>query len=160
MEARLVNPFLQGAQETLATICGAKPSLGSVFVKKLPYTADDVSIQIDIIGDMIGKVIYTMHTPAACYVASKMMAGQPVSALDDISKSALAELGNMISGRVATILAGGDKFVDITPPRFEVQATSASFVFPQQSMKLICIPLNLSEGLVFEMDLFIGEASQ
>ena len=37
-------------------------------------------------------------------MASKMMMGMPVTALDDMSISAISELGNMIMGNAATIL--------------------------------------------------------
>ncbi|MDR1531481.1 MAG: chemotaxis protein CheX [Clostridiales bacterium] len=157
MNATLVNPFLQGAQEILATICGTKPPLGNVFVKKIPYNADEVSIQIDIIGDLTGKAIYTMKRPAACFVVSKMMSRAVSATLDDISKSALAELGNMISGRVATMLSNNGKVVDITPPLFGINAPPTDFSFPTRILKLICMPLNLPDGLVFELDIFIIE---
>lgn len=57
--------------------------------------------------------------------------------LDDIGRSAISELGNMISGNASTILYNQGLNVDITPPRIILPA-SAKIWTPRQ---VISVPL-------------------
>ena len=45
-----------------------------------------------------------------------MMMGMPVMELDDMARSALSELGNMMMGNAATLLFNNNISIDITPP--------------------------------------------
>ena len=45
-----------------------------------------------------------------------MMMGMPVDTMDEMAKSALSELGNMIMGNTATLLFNTGVNIDITPP--------------------------------------------
>lgn len=42
--------------------------------------------------------------------------GMPVSEFDDMARSAISELGNMVMGNAATILSNNNVMIDITPP--------------------------------------------
>ena len=50
-----------------------------------------------------------------------MMMGMPVTALDDMSASAINELGNMMMGNAATILSTKGIAMDITPPTYAAE---------------------------------------
>jgi len=150
-----INPFIQGAQNTISTICGEKPALGAVKVKKPPYSSDPIAITIEFFGSVSGYGIYNMHEPLARFIVSKMMFGMPVEALDEMAKSAVSELGNMISGNVATIIASKGDTVDIKPPILDIGSlpNAASNVGPSE--KLISIPLSFESGEVFTIDILI-----
>lgn len=49
-------------------------------------------------------------------MASTLMMGMPVEELDDMSKSAIAELANMITGNASSIFEKMEKETDISPP--------------------------------------------
>ena len=57
-----------------------------------------------------------MDKDTALSVASHMMMGLPLNELDEMSKSALCEIGNMILGHSASGLYEIGVIVDITPP--------------------------------------------
>jgi len=155
MNAEYINPFVQGAQATLGMISGENPQLGSLSLKKAPFVVREVSIFVDIFGDIDGHVVFTLNVEDACTMASKMMGGAAVSSLDTISRSALAELGNMIAGNIATKFSIKGLAVDISTPRLQMDASDADFGFVPSGKALICIPLIFTDGLEFELDIFV-----
>jgi len=155
MNVAYVNPFVQGAQSVLNTLCAETPALGQVHVKNAPYSTLPISVSISIFGHFSGEVVFNMEEPAACFVASKMMMGMPVPALDAMSQSALQELANMISGNVATLFSGKGIMVDIKPPTFRRDATEADFPLAPQTPKIVCVPLKFADGHVIAVDVMI-----
>jgi chemotaxis protein CheX len=155
MNVAYVNPFVQGAQSVLTSLCAETPALGQVHLKSAPYTTSTVSIAVAIFGDFTGEVVFNMEEPAGCFIASKMMMGMPVPALDAMSESALSELANMISGNVATLFSGKGILVDIKPPAFRRNATAADFPMSEKTPKVVCVPLKFSDGHIFEVDVMI-----
>jgi len=144
LNAEIINPFIQGSQSVIQTICKETPKLGKVFLKNSPKGLS-VSVSISIINAIDCTVVFTMNEETACFIASQMM-GMPVAALDVMSESAVSELANMIAGNVATAFSGKGLLVDITTPTF----WGANY--PDLPPKLVCIPMILSAGMVFEMD--------
>ena len=153
MNAAYVNPFIQGAQSVLNTMAHESPALGQVFLKNKPYSSLPVTVEISIIGDIKGEVVYNMKESDACFIASCMMMGMPVAALDEMSQSAVSELANMISGNVATLFFGKGIKIDISPPRFKMNAVAADFPVVSETDKVVCVPLKFSAGHVFEIDI-------
>lgn len=161
MKSENVNAFVQGAQSTLATVCGSSCKLGKLFVKKAPYDGLAISVVIGITGELSGEVIYTMDMNCGLYLASKVMMGMPVPTLDDMAKSAVSELANMISGRTAITLFNQGVTVDITTPTLIGDLPSAGdFAFVKPGDKLLCMPMHLDndeESLIFEIDLHLED---
>jgi len=156
MDASYVNAFVQGAQRVFSTVCNETPSLGKVFVKGQPYTASPVTVSVDVFGAFEGEVVYNMENEAGCYIASQLMMGMPVPSLEDeMAKSAVSELANMISGNVATIFSGKEIIVDIKPPQFRFNASSGDFPISQKVGKIVCVPLTFQNGHIFEVDVMI-----
>ena len=155
MNVAYVNPFVQGAQSVLNTLCAQTPALGQVHVKPAPYTTAPISVAVQIFGAFSGEVVFNMEETVACFIASKMMMGMPVPALDAMSQSALQELANMISGNVATLFSGKDIIVDIKPPTFRMNATAADFPISEKTAKIVCVPLKFAEGHIFSVDVMI-----
>lgn len=79
--------------------------------------AHDLRIQIGLTGQMTGHVGFGFNQVVGLRMASAMMGGYPLAALDTIGESAISELGNMISGNASTILYNQGILVDITPPQ-------------------------------------------
>jgi chemotaxis protein CheX len=155
MDAAKINPFIQGAQMVLNTVCLELPKLGQVFVKKNPYTTMPVTVAISIIGDFVGEVVFNMDEEVGCFIASRMMGGFPVSALDEMSSSAVAEMANMISGNVATLFFGKGFKIDIKPPRFKRDPHANDFPLAGAVEKIVCVPLQFADGHIFELDIIL-----
>ena len=156
MDASKINPFVQGAQRVFDSVCGETPTLGKVYLKSKPYKASTVSVSIAIVGAFEGEVVYCMEEPMGCYIASKMMFGMPVPNLqDEMARSAVAEIANIISGNVATIFSGKETIVDIKPPQLRIKADHGDFAMVDKVARIVSVPLHFKSGDVFEVDVMI-----
>ena len=72
-------------------------------MKKTEYEGDIIAVIIGITGEMHGQVILSLKEDVACNIASHMLKGLPVPVFNDMAKSAVSELANMILGNAATI---------------------------------------------------------
>ena len=150
MKAEYINPFIQGTESTITMVCGEETKLGKVGLKNPPFN-EVLTVTIEIVGDLKGYAIFGMELNTAYAIASKMMMGMPVNALDDMSKSALCGLCNMISGSVATVFSGIGKIIDIRPPQMVEGGIAVSV--PQ----LICMPININNVGVLDINVWINE---
>ncbi len=153
MKQEYVNPFIKAAIEVLALTTQLNFSTNSPSLRKTPFLPDEVLISLGIVGELKGKVILSMDKEVSKSIASKMMMGMPVSELDDMAKSALCELGNMIMGNVATLLFNLGVTIDITPPTL---LTGNNIEVSAIDMVTICIPVE-AEGHKLTLDLSIKE---
>ncbi len=149
MNVEVINPFIQGTKQVLSTVCNLDSKMGKVSIKNKPFE-DKLNVTIGIIGDVKGKVNYAFDLSVALFIASKMMFKE-ITFLDDISKSAICELTNMISGNIATIFSNSGKVVDITPPKLEESYANCDMA------KFISIPLEIGVGKIFEINVWIEE---
>ncbi|MDR0957768.1 MAG: chemotaxis protein CheX [Clostridiales bacterium] len=153
MKAEHINAFIQGAQSTFSMFFGENAALGKVFLKGSPYRAEHVCVEIGITGSLKGKVLYNMNQQSAFFIASKLMMGMPVTALDDMTKSAVSEMANMISGQVASAFFSDGLEIDITPPTLHEADAAAIKGLTNQ---IVCIPLSFPGGAVFEIDVALA----
>jgi chemotaxis protein CheX len=155
MDASYVNSFVQGAQRVFSSLHQEVPALGKIFLKKNPYTTDELTVSVGIVGAFEGEVVYNMKPEAGCFFASCMMMGMPVDSLDAMAMSAICELANIISGNVATIFAGKEVLVDIKPPALKLNATAADFPLAEKLSAVVCVPLHFKNGHTFEIDVLV-----
>ena len=116
MKAELINPFLESAVMVLEQVVQIKPLAGPIGLTELRGDAGFIWIQIQLIGQMNGDIVFGMSEGSALNIISAMMGGFEVSSLDEMGRSAISELSNMISGNATTKLSSQGVHVDITPP--------------------------------------------
>jgi len=80
-----------------------------------PLRGADVNTIIGVTGQLEGQVIYTFDERVALRIASALM-GEAVEELDELAKSAVAELGNIITGNAAIGLSENGYNCILTPP--------------------------------------------
>lgn len=149
MNVEYINPFIQGTQSVLKNVCNEDTSLGKIYLKSSPYTGETISIIIGVTGDIKGQVIFSLNINSACTIASKMMMGMPVPEMDELAKSAISELTNMILGNTATLFYNKGINIDITPPSLLM---GQNIQISTTKSQTICIPLKLNDGNNFEID--------
>ena len=152
MNADYINCLIHGAQNIIEAVCAERPALGKLYVKQPPYSSRPVSVKIGIIGDVQGEINYSMNEDVALYIAAKMLTGMPISILDEIARSAVSELTNMISGNVSSLLYAQKVTCDITTPSFSINPSSENFQKLGSASKVICVPLILQTGGILEVD--------
>lgn len=146
IKADYINPFIMSAVAILNQVCQLNVKMGKPYIKQANYEEETVTINIGITGEIKGQTIMAFPKDVACFVASRMMM-MPVTELDDISKSAISELGNMIMGNAATIFSTKQIGIDITPPVMMIGSVEVSTVTSN-----ICIPIHLDERNSMEIN--------
>lgn len=146
-----INPFLMAATGIIKDICQIEMKIGKPYVKETAFADDSVIIMIGITGEMRGQVMIVLSYTKALEIASKMMMGMPVEKLDEMSISAISELGNMIMGNAATIFSTKGIVIDITPPT----VCRGAMTITQSYAQNICVPIQSDEGLSLELDIAI-----
>jgi len=145
-----INPFLMAATGIIKDICGIDMKIGKPYIKDTSFANDSIIIMIGITGEMRGQVMVVMTYEKALDIASKMMMGMPVTQLDEMSISAISELGNMIMGNAATIFSTKGIGIDITPPT----VCQGNLTITQTHTKNICIPLSGGD-VIIELDIAV-----
>jgi chemotaxis protein CheX len=149
MNVEYINPFIEASKNVLKGAANIEVTLGKLYMKTSPYLSDSVAIIVGVTGKIRGQVTFSISKELACKIASCMMMGMPVNELDEMSKSALAELGNMIMGNTATIFYGKGMQIDITPPTI---LTGDNMQFSTNKTTTVTVPIILSIGGVIEID--------
>lgn len=116
MKVEYINPFIEGARSVIEMLCNTEAKLGKVGLRTSPFYVSQVIIMIGVVGKIAGQVCFELSVESAKKIASAMMGGMPVEEFDEMSKSAVAELGNMIMGTTSTIFDQQGINVNITPP--------------------------------------------
>lgn len=139
VSVELINPFISSAQSVLRDIAQISTKMGKPYLKTPEYEGAVITIIVGITGEMRGQVILSLDEKVACKIASAMMMGMPVPELNDMAKSAVSELANMILGNAATIFSTKGISVDITPPNLVM---GSNMSFSVSDAKTVCVPLN------------------
>ena len=144
MKAEFINPFLQAANEVLESELGSTPERGQVGLQKSAYTTNDVTAVVAVTGQVAGMVLYVMTEQTARKIVSKMM-GQEFPEFDALAQSGIGEIGNVITGRAAVLLAEAGYPSDLAPPMLIVgRGTMVSTL----DMQRLVIPLETEYGKI------------
>jgi chemotaxis protein CheX len=157
MNVDYINPFIEASQSVLMMMTGNKPELGQVYIRKSPFKSDNVAVIVGLTGKIRGQVILSFSQKSALAVASAMMGGMTVSVLDEISKSAISELANMIMGNTATLLASRGIGIEITPPSLFM---GEKLLITPANMKTICIPLRIGGENSIDIDVSLADKNK
>ena len=136
-----INPFLASASRILKDMCQIETKVGKPYVKASEFGGDTIIIMIGITGEFRGQVLIAFDNSVALDIASKMMM-MPVSEMNEIATSAISEMGNMILGNAATMLAANNIGIDITPPTL----SHGEVEFKNNYTKNLCVPLSYDGG--------------
>ncbi|MDD5901019.1 MAG: chemotaxis protein CheX [Lachnospiraceae bacterium] len=139
-----INPFLISAQQILSQVCNIQTKLGTLSKDNLSIDGEPLFIMLGVTGEISGQVCIVFDIDVAKDIASRMMMGMPVTEIDDMAKSALSELGNMIMGNAATLLSNKNFRIDITPPTLGMGSTTLT----SPNMTSIKVPLLYDGGEV------------
>lgn len=115
MDVKFLNPFVQAAVEVLKAEMDANTVRGEVTLQKSSLTSDDITVLINLIGDVYGVVMYGMSTETCLNLVSKIM-GQEFTEFNALAQSGVAELGNVISGQATIRFAESGYKSNISTP--------------------------------------------
>ncbi len=145
MKVEYINPFLKASVEVLRMMAQMEFTMGKPYLKTSPFTAENMIIVVGITGEIRGQAVISMGLDMAKTIASAMMMGMPVEEMDEMAKSALSELGNMIMGNSATLLFNQGVNIDITPPTLMM---GENMSISSAQMTTLSVPLNSDRGTI------------
>lgn len=138
MDVKYVNPFVEAFVNVMPMLGFQDVKKGNLSLKGKELNSSGVLIIVGIVGSVRGNVVYSFSMEDAKKIASTMMMGMPVSELDDMSKSALSELTNMLTANAATSFSNMDMMIDISTPTL-LHGTNVSV--KMSSEQVLCIQL-------------------
>jgi chemotaxis protein CheX len=140
--AQFLEPFVEAARDVLTEELGMEVTHGKLALATGAATTLDVTVVIGITGRLTGIAVYGMPGSMAMAIVERML-GSPVSDLDEMALSGIAELSNVITGRATTLLSGMGLYCDIAPPILLLGAGSR---LSTVSIQRLVIPLNTDIG--------------
>lgn len=154
MKVEYINPFVESASQVLEEIAQLKTDRGNLRLKNTNEPFRDVCAIIGLVGELQGQVIYGFDQSTARNVVSRMMMGAEVTEFDEMARSALGELGNIISGKASIALEELGLTIDLSPPTLVMaQNVHISTV----KIPMIVVPLGSECGVI---DLYVGLESK
>ena len=150
MRSEHVNPFILSVCKVVKDMCMLDLQIGKPNLRSDSYSADASIIQLGLVGNLSGKVVLNLEHSTALGIVSKMMM-MPVDTIDMIGESAISELGNMIAGNAATVFAGQDIIIDITPPSYCIGSA-----YDEESKEMFSIPFSSEVGNI-SVDIYIED---
>ena len=118
MDARFVNPFISALGSILPQLGFSNIVRNKLFTKEQFIDGLGVTVNVPLSNQLQGNVVFNMSEDAAKGLSSIMMMGQPIAVLDDMARSALCEMVNMIASNAATSLNKDGFAIRLAPPAF------------------------------------------
>jgi len=131
--AKMLNPEVKNVQA------------GKPFFNEEPLKRYEVSVLVGVLGDLQGQVICGMTEDTARKIISRMLE-MPVEDIDEMGKSAICELKNIIIGNASTNLSHEGYRCLITPPLIMMGGHIPSFL--QHVDTALAIPISTPYGKV------------
>ncbi|HHX10125.1 MAG TPA: chemotaxis protein CheX [Firmicutes bacterium] len=141
-KAVLINPFLESALCFLKQEISAEATRGQLRLESSRATSGEINVAIGVTGDAEGIVIYSMFERTAKAVASAMI-GEPVPVFDQLAESAIAEMGNIITGQATIGLEECGYACKLSPPTL---VSGVGVVISTLDIQRLIIPLEMPQG--------------
>lgn len=142
MNVKFLNPFVDAAAEVLKAEAKVTITKGNLTLQKSALTTDEVTVLINLIGQVQGVVLFGLSEKLGMSLVSKMME-QPFEKFDSLAQSGVAELGNVISGRATVMLSEAGYQSTISPP---TMITGKSVQISTLDFPRIVVPLTCEYG--------------
>lgn len=146
INANHVNPFLIAATKILKEACQIDAKIGKPSLQGTQGKNDTFAINICVTGEMQGQAMIAFDSEIACDIASRMCM-MPIKEMDELSQSAICELGNMIMGNAATVFSTQGTLIDITPPTL----IKGDILFSTMYSSSICVPVTYEDNKLIEI---------
>ena len=149
MDLKYANPFIESFTAIMPQLGYNNIQSGDLSEKGQELINSGVNIIVGIVGEIKGNVVYSIDLENAKSIASTMMMGMPVDELDEMSKSALSELANMLTAGAATAFYDMGIKVDISTPTL---LEANNILIKMSSNQVLSVPL-LADDMTIEVNI-------
>lgn len=115
MKVEFINPFLKAASEVLKAELNVEVEKKDINIKASSFTSQEVTVMIGVTGSIMGLVLYGMSEKTAKNMVSAML-NEHIVLFDKMVESAIAEMGNVITGIASAELEKVGLPCNIAPP--------------------------------------------
>lgn len=145
MKVEFINPFVGAAYDVLKKVTQTEAAKGELALANSPIHGNEVNVVIGVTGDLAGQIILCMSQATALAFATKMLMNLATETLNELAKSAICELGNMILGNAVTDLSDKGYFCTLTPPTLFI---GKDVVVSTQILRFLVVPLETEYGAI------------
>lgn len=142
MKVEFINPFLAAAYHVLEKEIQTEVRKGDISIQESPLKSDEVTVLVGVTGDVQGVVMYCMSERTAKNFASAMM-GEVMPVFDKLVESAIAEIGNVITGVASGMLERAGYNSTIAPPSV---ISGRGLMISTLAIKRLVIPVETDLG--------------
>jgi chemotaxis protein CheX len=144
MDVKYLNPFLTAAAEVIRAEAKLEINRGPITVHQGSLTTDEVTVLINLVGQIQGVVLLELSQNTGINFVSRML-DQSVSEFNNLAQSGIAELGNVISGKATVELSKTGVDSTISPPTMILgKGTQISTIDFQR----LVVPLQTEAGTI------------
>ena len=105
LKAEFINPFIGAAYDIIKRVTEIEATKGELSLANSPVRGDEVNVVIGVTGDLKGQIIFCLSEATALVFASRMLMNLTTETFNELAKSAICEMANMILGRAVTSLS-------------------------------------------------------
>lgn len=143
MKVEFINPFIKAATEVLKAEAGLEViKKGQLAIETSAFTSQDVTVMIGVTGKIMGIVLYGMSEKTAKNIVSHIL-HENIAVYDNMVESAIAEMGNVITGIASAELEKAGYPSVITPPTV---ISGRGVIISTIDIKRLVIPLITAAG--------------
>ena len=148
MDVAVINSFIAAVTDVMPQLGFGSIIIKNQLEKSKKIVASGIVLTLGIVGEKKGNVAYAIDTEGAKQIASIMMMGMPVDELDDMAKSAISELSNMLTANASINLSNESINVDISPP---TMLTGENIELSMSKDEVMCVEFDI-DGIKLEVN--------
>lgn len=142
MKVEFINPFIKAASDVIKTEVNVSVEKGDLTIEASSFTSQEVTVMIGVTGHVMGIVLYGMSERTAKNIVSVML-NKHVAIFDKMVESAIAEMGNVITGIASAELEKAGYNCKIAPPTL---ISGKGVIISTIDIKRLLIPLQCELG--------------
>jgi chemotaxis protein CheX len=150
LDAKFINPFLIAFTGVMPQVGFVNIVRGKICSKEQFVDSLGVSVQVGVKSQSDGNIVFNMSEQTAKKISSVMMMGTVINTIDDMAKSAVCEVFNMVVSHASTSLNKEGFMVKVNPPIFlqdntKIQVCNSTYIAIE--MIVDNCPVEMSIGL-------------
>jgi chemotaxis protein CheX len=145
MRIEYINPFVEASFDILNEVLQTTVKRGQLYLKKLGESMKGVAVVIGVVGNIKGRIVFDMNEETALKIASKLN-GEEFKTFNDMARSTIGEIANMITGRSVTKLEKERLAFNFTPPTI-ITGENLN-IYEYADMEALIIPIDTGIGVV------------
>jgi len=116
MADEYIQNYLHAFESVLDSLIKSPIEFEIIDTRNISSLNHDMSVIMGFVGDFRGQVNFIMRKNVAMTLTSILAGGMEITEINELVKSAMGELANMIMGNACTRFSEQGVFMDITPP--------------------------------------------